>query len=272
MQSAITISLVPEARGGPFVFWDDLEAGCAKAAELGFDAVEIFPPNPAAVEFRRVRPLLERDNLKLAAIGTGGGWVLHKLTLTSADAAIRSKAREFVRGMIDAAGQLGAPAILGSMQGRFGEGVNRDTAVEYLIEALNDLGEHAHRHQMPLFFEPLNRYETNMINTLAEGLSLLSSLRTSNIRLLADLFHMNIEEPDLPAALRVAGKAIGHVHVADSNRRPAGNGHTDFAAVVRALRDINYGGYLSAECLPWPDSAAAAAKTIESYRKYFAGD
>jgi sugar phosphate isomerase/epimerase len=269
MRSAITISLVPEARGGPFVFWDDLEAGCAKAADLGFDAVEIFPPNPAAVELRRVRPLLERHDLKLAAVGTGGGWVLHKLTLTSADATIRSKAREFVRGMIDAAGQLGAPAILGSMQGRFGEGVNRDAAFGYLIEALNDLGEHAHRQRMPLFFEPLNRYETNLINTLTEGLSLLSSLKTANIRLLADLFHMNIEEPDLSAAIGIAGNAIGHVHFADSNRRPAGNGHTDFTAAARALRDINYCGYLSAECLPWPDSDAAAARTIQSFGTYF---
>jgi sugar phosphate isomerase/epimerase len=270
MQSAITISLTAQARGGPFVFWDDLAAGCAKAAQLGFDAVEIFAPSPAPLNPDVVRPLLDRHNLKLAAVGTGAGWVIHKLTLTSPDAAIRSRARDFIRSIIDAGGRLGAPTIVGSMQGRWGDDVSRDQAHAYLIEALNDLGEHARQYHVPLIYEPLNRYETNMVVTQTDGVALLKQLKTDNVKLLADLFHMNIEEADLPATIRSAGRAIGHVHLADSNRRPAGNGHTNFAAIAQALRDIGYTGYISAECLPWPDSDAAAAKTIENYKRYFA--
>jgi sugar phosphate isomerase/epimerase len=270
MRSAITISLTPQARGGPFVFWDDLPAACAKAAQLGFDAVEIFATSPAALDAGIVRPVLDRHKLKVAAVGTGAGWVIHKLALTSPDAAIRSKARDFIRSIIDAGGKLAAPTIVGSMQGRWGDGTSREQALAYLIEALNDLGEHARQYNVPLIYEPLNRYETNMIVTQADGLALLKQLNTDNVRLLADLFHMNIEEVDLPAAIRAAGRAIGHVHLADSNRRPAGNGHTDFATIAEALRDIGYAGYISAECLPWPDSDSAAVKTIESYRRYFA--
>ena len=84
------------------------------------------------------------------------------------------------------------------------------------------------------------------------------------MKLLADLFHMNIEEANLADALRAAGPHIGHVHFADSNRRAAGMGHTDFAPVVAALREIGYAGYLSAEVLPLPDRDAAAKQTIES--------
>ena len=269
MKSAITVSLTPEARGGPFVFWDDLGAACEKAARLGFDAVEIFAPSAEALSADRVRPLVEKHKLKVAATGTGAGWVVHKLTLTHADAAIRSRAREFIRSIIDAGGRLGAPTIVGSMQGRWGEGVSREAAIGYLAEALNDLGEHAGRYHVPLIFEPLNRYETNLVVTQADGVAILNSLKTRNVKLLADLFHMNIEEADLGAAIRSAGGAIGHVHLADSNRRPAGNGHTDFAQVSKALRDIGYAGYVSAECLSWPDADAAAAKTIDSYRRYF---
>jgi sugar phosphate isomerase/epimerase len=95
----------------------------------------------------------------------------------------------------------------------------------------------------------------------------LRSLRTKNVRVLSDLFHMNIEEPDISAALREAGPLVGHVHFADSNRRAIGMGHTDAASIVAALRDIGYTGYLSAEILPLPDSATAARQTIESFQR-----
>jgi sugar phosphate isomerase/epimerase len=269
MQSAITISLTPQANGGPFVFWNDLAGGCAKAAQLGFNAVEIFAPSPAALDADVVRPLLDRHQVKLAAVATGAGWVIHKLTLTSPDPAIRSKAREFIRSIIDAGGKLGAPTILGSMQGRWSEDVSRDEAVAFLLGAMNDLGDHARRYNVPLIYEPLNRYETNIAVTQAQGIALLKQLKTNNAKLLADLFHMNIEEENPAAAIRLAGDVIGHVHFADSNRRPAGGGHTDFVAIAQALRDIGYKGYISAECFPWPDSEAAAATTIESYKRYF---
>ena len=133
------------------------------------------------------------------------------------------------------AGRLGAPAIVGSMQGRFGDGVTRDAALAQLRTALEELGEQAQAYGVPLLFEPLNRYETNLINKLADGVALLRSLRTRNVKLLADLFHMNIEESDLAGALRDAAGFIGHVHLADSNRRPAGNGHTDFGPIARRV-------------------------------------
>jgi sugar phosphate isomerase/epimerase len=269
MKSAVTVSMIAEARGGPFVFWDDLSIACEKAAKLGFDAVEIFAPSAAAVEERSVRPLLGRHGLKVAALGTGGGWVKHRWTLTSADSTIRAKAVEFVRSIIDAAAAFGAPAIIGSMQGRWDDQITSETAAQHLSDALHELAEHAQSLQVQVMFEPLNRYETNLVNTLAEGAALLRPLKSKNLKLLADLYHMNIEEEDLAGAIRQVGELVGHVHLADSNRRPAGNGHTDFAAIAGALRDINYNGYLSAECLPWPDPDAAASQTMQAFRRYF---
>lgn len=270
IRSCVTISLVNEARGGPFVFWDDLRSGCRQAAELGFDAVEVFAPSPAAVDADELRRLLEQHRLKLAAVGTGAGWLIQRLQLSSADAGQRSRAREFVRSIIDMGGPFGASAIIGSMQGRHGDGVDRPTALRYLSEALNDLGEHARRYGVPLIFEPLNRYETNLVNTMEDGVHLLRSLATDNVKLLADLFHLNIEEVDVSAALRASAGYLGHLHFVDSNRRPAGFGHLDFAPIVAALRAIDYHGYASAEALPYPDPLGAARQTIAAYRKYFA--
>src|SRR5579863_1811617 len=169
IRSSVTISLVEEARGGPFVFWHDLPGACRTASSLGFDAVEVFPPAPDAVDPQLLRQLLNDNGLALAAVGTGAGWVRQKLHLCLPDALLRAKARDYIRGIIDFAGPLGAPAIIGSMQGRFGDGVDQTTALRFVSESLEELGEHARQYGVPLIFEPINRYETNLINSLAAG-------------------------------------------------------------------------------------------------------
>jgi sugar phosphate isomerase/epimerase len=268
MRSAITVSLVPQAKGGPFVYWNGLADAFEQASALGFDAIEIFPPSASAIDIAEVQSLIDRHKLPVAAIGTGGGWVVHKWTLTHAEPAIRQQAREFIRAIIDLAGGFGAPAIIGSMQGRWEGEVTREQALDWLGEALDDLGEHAAAHGVPLLYEPLNRYETNLIHRVGDTAAWLRTLQTANVRILADLFHMNIEEADLADALREAGSLVGHVHFADSNRRAIGLGHTSMPPIIGALRDIDYTGYLSAEIIPLPDPATAARQTIESFRKH----
>ena len=268
MKSAVTISLVPEARGGPFIFWDDLAVGCEQAAELGFDAVEIFPASAEALVAMNVAKLLAALRLKCSAVGTGAGWVKHKLRLTDPDAAIRQRAIGFVGEIIDAAGTLGVPAIVGSMQGSWSEAVTREQALAWLGEALTTLAERAARYGVPLLYEPLNRYETNMFNRQGEAAAFLRTLLSGNVKLLCDLFHMNIEETSIADALRAAGPLVGHVHFVDSNRQAVGCGHMDMVPIMAALREINYDGYLSAEALPLPDSMAAARQSRESFRRW----
>ena len=268
MRSAITVSLVPETAGGPFVFTHGLADACERASALGFDAIEIFPPSAAALHTAEITRLLASRRLRVAAVGTGAGWVIRRLTLTHADAKIRRDAREFIRAIIETAAQFGAPAIIGSMQGRIEGAVSRPQSLAWLADALADLGAHAAARRTVLLYEPLNRYETNLFNRLGDAAAWLRSISAPHVRLLADLFHMNIEEASIAAALRDAGSLVGHVHFADSNRRAVGLGHTDIAPVIAALRAINYAGYLSAEIFPLPDADTAARQTIESFRRF----
>jgi sugar phosphate isomerase/epimerase len=294
MRSAVTICLVPEARRGPFVFHAGefaaceppgltgptsalergLEACCRLAADLGFDAVEIFPAGGGAEAFPGVflRDLLGDLGLGLAAVGTGAGWIRHSLHLCHADAGIRARARAFIAEVIDAAGRLGAPAILGSMQGRTGEGVDREAALEHLAAALDELGARAAGHGQPLLYEPLNRYETDLFNRQEEAAAFLRTRLSSGatVRLLCDLFHMQIEEADPAATLVACGELVGHVHWADSNRRAVGFGHADMPRVVAALRRIGYRGHLSAEVFPLPTPLEAARQSVESVRSLVA--
>lgn len=270
MFAAVTISLVPEARGGPFVFWDNLAEGCERAAGLGFDAVEVFPRSAEELDARELKHLLQKHHLQLAALGTGAGWVIKKLRLTDIDPEVRRRARDFAAGLIDLAGSFGAPAILGSMQGRWEGSVTHEQSLAWLAEALEQLAPRAHALKAPLLLEPLNRYETNLLNRVDQTLSFLAGLRTQNVKLLCDLFHMNIEEASIAEALRLAGPKLGHIHFADSNRQAIGFGHTNIPQIAQALKAIGYAGGVSAEILPVPDSEAAARQTMKSYRAFIA--
>ncbi|TWU05071.1 sugar phosphate isomerase/epimerase family protein [Stieleria varia] len=270
MKSCITISLVEESRGGPFVLWDGLDKSIAFAAELGYDAVEIFAPGPESIDADDLGRMLDSAGLQLAALGTGAGWVKHRLQLADADAGKREQAKAFVRSIIDLAGGFGAAAIIGSMQGRSEGAVDKQTALAYLCEALEDGGDAAAKYGVPLIYEPLNRYETNQCCTVADGVQILESLSTDNVRLLCDLFHMNIEEEDIAAALITGGQWVGHIHFVDSNRRPVGCGHMQYGPIIDALRSIQYQGYLCAEAFPWPDPHEAARQTIRAFR-YWTG-
>jgi sugar phosphate isomerase/epimerase len=262
MKSAITISQVAEAAAGPFVLRTPLPEAFATAAAIGFEAVELFLPGPDFVSVGEVKLLAEQHGLAIAAVGTGAGWLKHGLSLTDPAAETRKAALEFLLSMVSFAGQLGAPAILGSMQGR---NVG-DDSLHHLASGLRACSQAAAAFVVPFIYEPLNRYETNLFNRLADAVAFLEANDLKNVVLLADLFHMNIEEKNVAAALVAAGRHVGHVHFADSNRQAIGFGHTDAAAVISALREISYSGYLSAEILPLPDPETAARQTISSFR------
>ena len=269
IKSAITVSIVEQARKGPFVFHDDVSEACRIASELGFDAVELFAPSAEAIRALPLADLLRIHNLKLAAVGTGAGMVVQKLHLCDPDSSRRQHAERFIREIMNVGAEYSAPAIIGSMQGKWDDIVDQPTAVEYLRDALQRLGEHAESLGTTLLYEPLNRYETNMANTLQQSIALLKPLATGSVKLLADLFHMNIEEVSIADALRNAGDHIGHVHFVDSNRQAAGQGHIDFAPIAAALASIHFDGYASAEAFPIPDSMTTARKTIETFRRCF---
>ncbi|MDB4610295.1 sugar phosphate isomerase/epimerase [Akkermansiaceae bacterium] len=125
----------------------------------------------------------------------------------------------------------------------------------------------ASKYNVPFIYEPLNRYETNLINHLEEGARYIEDNNLDNIVLLADLFHMNIEESDVAQAIIAAGKHTGHVHFADSNRSAMGFGHTNTAPIIAALKKVGYTGYLSAEVFPKPDADTCAAQEIEAIQR-----
>jgi len=127
--------------------------------------------------------------------------------------------------------------------------------------------EFAKKYNIGLTLEPVNRYESNFINTLNEGIEFIKRADASNLGLLADTFHMNIEEVSIYDSIIQAKDYLTHVHFADSNRWAPGCGHLDFTKIVHTLKKIGYQGYVSAEILPLPDPDTAARITAETLNK-----
>lgn len=139
---------------------------------------------------------------------------------------------------------------------------------EILVEALTELGEHAAREGVVVWLEPLNRYEDHMVNRLEQAADLARATGCPAVQVVADLYHMNIEERDPAQAIRATGDLLTHVQIGDSNRLQPGAGHLDFAAVLRALADIGYDGYLAMECAIEGDPAVVLPEVAAFIRRH----
>jgi len=128
-----------------------------------------------------------------------------------------------------------------------------------LIEGLTALGEHAAGEGVSICLEPLNRYEDHLVNRLDQAVDLIRAVGLESVRVLADTYHMNIEEDEPATAVTKAGPYLGHVQVSDSNRFQPGAGHLDWAGLLGALSTIGYDGYLAVECRLRGDPATAVA-------------
>ncbi|MFB9237948.1 sugar phosphate isomerase/epimerase family protein [Plantactinospora siamensis] len=136
-----------------------------------------------------------------------------------------------------------------------------------LVDALGRLGEHAAREGVSVFLEPLNRYEDHMVNRLDQAVDLCVAVGLPSVRVLADFYHMNIEEDEPCRALRAAGPWLGHVQASDSNRYQPGAGHLDWPALLGTLGDVGYDGYVALECRLRGDQRAALRQAARVLRR-----
>lgn len=254
-----------EVRSAPILLRGDLAGAFRTAAELGCAGLEVHLRHFSDVQAGTLERWISDYGLAVPTIGTGMAATLDGLTFAHPDASIRRQALERLRAHVDLAAEIGAAVTVGSVSGRIGpdeaERPRRRTAA---LEALAELCRYAHARGVTILLEPLNRYECDYLNTLGDALAVAEEIAAPNLKLLADTFHMNIEETDIVAALATAGPRLGHVHLADSNRQAPGRGHLDFAPILAALARSGYRGFLSFEVLPVPDPLTAAQQGIRT--------
>jgi sugar phosphate isomerase/epimerase len=253
---------------------DTLEAKWEFAVASGYDGIELR--GQGAFAFRERLPELRRALRNGVVMPTVCVEMAHFIGAFDED--LRRDAIEQLRSQLTVIAELGGrgamtPASWGMFSRRLPPFEPPRTAQDdrqVLTEALHTLGAHAAREGVRLYLEPLNRYEDHMVNRLEQAVDLVVAAGAGDgLGVVADTFHMNIEEDDPAAALRAAAAHLGHVQVSDSNRFQPGAGHLDWPAVLGALDSVDYGGYLAVECRLRGDPAAAVA-SIPAYLRRLA--
>jgi sugar phosphate isomerase/epimerase len=247
-------------------FKGDFEANVAKIADLGYDGVELAIRDPRLVDVDALERIVSAHKLVVPAIGTGQAWGEEGLSFTDPDPSVRAAAIERVQSHVPVAARFGAVIIIGLLRGVVKPGVGHGQAMAWLVEALQACSAAARPANVRLALEPINRYETTLINNIAQGLELIERVGADNVGVLLDTFHMNIEEPSMEDSIRRAGDRIFHFHVADSNRWYPGAGHLDFPKLLQTLFNTGYAGFVSGEFMPQPDADTAARKAIAHLR------
>jgi sugar phosphate isomerase/epimerase len=225
----------------------DITARWHIAQEAGFDAIEL---NGDASFAERV-PNLQSSGVVFSSI-----CAVARTSIVDFDPERRTMAMNQIKTLLSAAPELRADGVISAAGIGLIRSLPRFTPPprapeedrELLLAALTELGVHAERAGAVLYLEPLNRYEDHILRRLDQAVDYCKVVGSPAIRVMADTFHMSIEEDDPPDALRRTETWLGHVHLADSNRLQPGVGHTDFGATFSALREIGFDGTMAFEC------------------------
>ncbi len=220
----------------------------AKAAELGFDVLEICLEDPALVTVDAVRSAAADAGVEISVCGAFGP----DRDVSHEDPAVRRGAGEYLRTCIDIAAAVGSENVSGPMYSATGKtrllrDEERARQWEWAVEGLAAAGDYAAERGVGLAIEPLNRYETDLVNTNEQAVRLCRDIGRDNVGLLIDTFHMNIEEKDIGAAIREAGGFVRNFHACENDRGTPGAGHVEWDAVAAALSEIEYDGLVVIE-------------------------
>jgi D-psicose/D-tagatose/L-ribulose 3-epimerase len=239
-------------------------AGVApRVKELGFDLIELPVEEPGAWDPARAAGLLAELGLgaTVCCVMPPGR------DLAVDDAEVVAATAEYLSGCVDVAARLGSSLVAGPMYAAVGRvwrlsEAERRAVLARVAAGLQPVAELAAERGVKLAIEPLNRYETSLVNTVEQGVDLLDAVDHQACGLLLDTFHMNIEEKDPQAAIRAAGDRIVHVHTSASDRGAPGADHIDWPGTLAAIADAGYAGPLVIESFTAENDVIATAASI----------
>ena len=232
-----------------------------RLTRFGYDGIELVG-EPARYEVSTVRTLCSEFGIEVTSVLS---WCLAGIPGRDAatpDEAERDRAQDYVQACIDLAADVGAPTVIviPAPAGRTAPVGAPDTEEAWhagyeaewnnAVQSVRTAVAYAGERNISIALEPINRYESFLVTDVETALLFRKDVGDERLRLHLDTFHMNIEEADLPAAIRAASDVVASLHVADSNREAPGRGHIDFGALFDALADVGFDGPLIVEPVP----------------------
>lgn len=256
-----------DAMPNAFVVWRGIDSSIAKATSYGYDGIELALKTADQVDAPSLKARLDDAGLACPCVSTGQVFAGLGLYFTTRDPAKRTQVVDVFKGMVDVAAEFGAMVNIGRSRGFIEEGESLDDARGRFIDVAREIAEYALPRDVTLILEPVNRYEINFINSVAEGAELMEMVDVPNMGLMPDVFHMNIEDRTIDGELERFAEHVKYIHLADSNRLAPGQGHTDFTNIFQSLKRMGFDGWTSVEILPEPDPDTAAKQAIEFLRE-----
>jgi sugar phosphate isomerase/epimerase len=247
----------------------DLAEKLDNAAKFGFEGIEFWG---SGLENRQdeIIKATENHQVKPSTICAGYGGCLLDPNRSERDRAVND-----IRKLLKVAANIGAVGLI--VVPIFGGARINDLSPyksaiqlekELLIMQMKELGDYAAEVGAYVLLEPLNRYETHLLKRLRDAVEICKAVDKPYVRIMADFFHMNIEEPIIAESIREAGEYVKHVHLADSTRLLPGHGHTDFKSGFEALKEIGFENYMALECGIPGDPFVELPKTVQYMKQW----
>lgn len=224
---------------------DECERAIAHSAEVGYDFIEAPALDPSSIDIDFTRRALEKH-------GIGINFSLGLDADTDISSGDIEKGRRGKAKLVEAltlARDAGATHVCGILHSAFQKSSVPTTAagVAMSVDILGQVAEIAAKSGITLGLEVVNRYESNLLNTASQGVELCKRIGADNVKVHLDVYHMNIEESDVPSAIKDTGSYLGYFHTGDSHRGYLGSGTIDLAGVFRALVASGYTGPITFE-------------------------
>ena len=234
-----------------------------RARTAGFDGAELPLLDPAHMDYQALHRQADGLGLRLTCC-TG---LPADADISSPDPAARQRGIDHLMTCLDGAAAVQSPVLAGVIYLGWGAQApdgDPQPFIERSASVLRTVAPEAGERGVTLCLEVLNRYESFFLNSVDEGLRFLRDIDSPHVKLNLDTYHMNIEEDDIPQALRNAGPALGHLHCSANNRKRPGLGHIPWAGIGEALEEIDYEGWLVMECFVTHDDEVG--RTMRTWR------
>ena len=260
--SAVVSNSAPKGYPAPLIC-ARTEDDVLTAKRIGFPAVQVHCSWPWDIDWNALAAFVKAQDMKIDCIGTGLAAGRHNLSMTTQDDYLARKTMQAMRAFVDASAATDSAVILGSIRGAVVPGKSYDESMEIFAGRLCSLMEYAEQKGVSVVVEAINRYDAALLRRAEEAVSLVERVGSPRLKIHLDTYHMNIEEQNLPDAIRLCKGKLGHIHFSDSDRWYPGHAHIDFGAVVDALYEIGYNGSIGFEYWPLPDPYTAAKEGFD---------
>jgi sugar phosphate isomerase/epimerase len=255
----------------PILLVGDICSNLRTAASLGYSAIEIHTRETANLDYYMISKTTEECGTKVAMVITGRLLTEGEVNLIDDSPCVTESAIKGMKKYVEMASTLGADIVIGWVKGNVPAGGNREKYIKRLGDNLRIIANYGSEMNVRVCIEVINHYEVNVFTTCRELFDFLVAFQLSNCYIHLDTFHMNIEESDPVEAIHLAGKRLGYIHLADNTRRYPGSGQLNFSKILNALAEIDYNGYISIECLPYPSGIEAADRAIKHVKALLKG-